>query len=188
MRYDPDSFSWRTCEVTLFGDSPKFSGIWPLSGSMRSGAVYEHPTLGRRTGGPGYSLLPTPTARDHKGRNQRNDATCLPGAVKLLPTPTAQQHNYDEDPENFLARRERMKAKGYNGNGAGLPLGMAMRLLPTPTASDMKGSRRSTARKTTWTSNPGTTLTDAAQELGGTTAPPSSGGKRSRDESHQTLW
>ncbi len=26
-------------------------------------------------------LLPTPTGRDHKGRNQRNDATCLPGAV-----------------------------------------------------------------------------------------------------------
>src|SRR5690554_6553508 len=32
-------------------------------------------------------LLPTPTARDHKGRNQRGDATCLPGA--LLPTPRA---------------------------------------------------------------------------------------------------
>ena len=31
------------------------------------------------------TLLPTPTSRDHKGRNQRNDATCLPGA--LLPTP-----------------------------------------------------------------------------------------------------
>lgn len=36
------------------------------------------------------ALLPTPTSRDHKGRNQRDDATCLPGAVStLLPTPTA---------------------------------------------------------------------------------------------------
>ena len=26
-------------------------------------------------------LLPTPTSRDWKGRNQRNDETCLPGAV-----------------------------------------------------------------------------------------------------------
>jgi DNA (cytosine-5)-methyltransferase 1 len=26
-------------------------------------------------------LLPTPTGRDHKGRNQRDDTTCLPGAV-----------------------------------------------------------------------------------------------------------
>ena len=29
----------------------------------------------------GAPLLPTPTSRDHKGRNQRNDTTCLPGAV-----------------------------------------------------------------------------------------------------------
>lgn len=36
------------------------------------------------------SLLPTPTSRDHKGRNQRNDDPCLPGAVdRLLPTPAA---------------------------------------------------------------------------------------------------
>jgi hypothetical protein len=35
-------------------------------------------------------LLPTPTSSDHKGRNQRGDDTCLPGAVDaLLPTPTA---------------------------------------------------------------------------------------------------
>lgn len=33
------------------------------------------------------ALLPTPTARDWKGENQRRDTTCLPGA--LLPTPTA---------------------------------------------------------------------------------------------------
>jgi hypothetical protein len=32
-------------------------------------------------------LLPTPTSRDHKGRNQRDDETCLAGA--LLPTPNA---------------------------------------------------------------------------------------------------
>lgn len=32
------------------------------------------------------ALLPTPTSRDHKGRNQRDDVTCLTGA--LLPTPT----------------------------------------------------------------------------------------------------
>ena len=30
------------------------------------------------------AFLPTPTGRDHKGRNQRNDETCLPGAVLAL--------------------------------------------------------------------------------------------------------
>lgn len=32
------------------------------------------------------AVLPTPTARDAKGQNQRGDASCLPGA--LMPTPT----------------------------------------------------------------------------------------------------
>jgi hypothetical protein len=27
-------------------------------------------------------LLPTPTSRDHKGRNQRDDDTCLHGAIE----------------------------------------------------------------------------------------------------------
>jgi len=29
-------------------------------------------------------LLPTPTSRDHKGRNQRDDDSCLPGAIEHL--------------------------------------------------------------------------------------------------------
>lgn len=36
-------------------------------------------------------MLPTPTARDWKGHNQRHDATCLPGA--LLPTPRTSDAN-----------------------------------------------------------------------------------------------
>ena len=45
-----------------------------------------------RDGGPNLQtaivLLPTPTSRDHKGRNQRNDTTCLPGALLTsAPTP-----------------------------------------------------------------------------------------------------
>lgn len=31
------------------------------------------------------SLLPTPTSRDHKGANQRGDATCLHGAITAQP-------------------------------------------------------------------------------------------------------
>jgi DNA (cytosine-5)-methyltransferase 1 len=37
------------------------------------------------------ALLPTPTSRDHKGANQRQDETCLHGA--LLPTPNAADGN-----------------------------------------------------------------------------------------------
>jgi DNA (cytosine-5)-methyltransferase 1 len=49
---------------------------------------------GRRAGSPhgdhqSLNLLPTPTARDHKGHNQRHDTSCLMGALEPLPTPTA---------------------------------------------------------------------------------------------------
>jgi len=45
-------------------------------------------------GGPvGVDLVPTPTARDHKGHNQRRDATCLTGALDLLPTPRTSDTN-----------------------------------------------------------------------------------------------
>ena len=86
--YDPDMSCLRTCAATLLWDSTEFSVTLPVSGSMRSGQLFQQPRLVPATDGSDYSsLLPTPTRRDHKGRNQRNDDTCLPGA--LLPTPVA---------------------------------------------------------------------------------------------------
>lgn len=154
--WQPSEGQWQTDDVlsdALFELSAPFSERWPTSGMTRDGVAYALPTWAHRTAdsasssspilptpeaklhdsGPDYAranrpgsggddlttaihreLLPTPTARDHKGQNQRRDATCLPGA-----------------------------------------------LLPTPTSTDAKGSRRSTARTEEWTSNTGTTLTDA---------------------------
>jgi hypothetical protein len=67
------------------------------------------------------TLLPTPTARDHKGANQRGDNSCLTGA--LLPTPRARD------------------GKGANNNPKGPDLNHSVSLLPTPRASDgTKGS------------------------------------------------
>lgn len=64
-------------------------------------------------------LLPTPTSRDHKGRNQRDDETCLPGA--LLPTPNAQDGNGGG----------RFSSDGHQSTLPG-----EVRLLPTPNAAD----------------------------------------------------
>jgi hypothetical protein len=82
-------------------------------------------------------LLPTPR------RGETSDLKSTPGdhfslsawarqGQWMLPTPNAGLHNYDEAPESWLARRDRLKAKGINGNGAGLPLGVAVKLR-TPT-------------------------------------------------------
>ena len=77
-------------------------------------------------------MLPTPTSRDHKGRNQRDDETCLPGAVgNLLPTPSA---------ADGLGGHER---RGGARTDELLLAGVAKdvtRLLPTPTAMDSASS------------------------------------------------
>lgn len=38
-------------------------------------------------------LLPTPTSRDHKGRNQRDDDSCLPGALQHLDRRSSEETN-----------------------------------------------------------------------------------------------
>jgi hypothetical protein len=89
--------------------------------------------------------LPTPRAnsamtvdlRTQQGRPelQPNLETVM---ARQLPTPNAGLFNDGEKLETWLARRDRVKAKGINGNGMGMPLSIAAQLL-TPTASDWKG-------------------------------------------------
>lgn len=45
-----------------------------------------------------------------------------------------------EEPATFLARQEREKAKGLNGNGMGTPLAMSAKMWPTPATRDHKGA------------------------------------------------
>ncbi len=54
---------------------------------------------------------------------------------RMWPTPNAGLHNYDEDPEQFMARRDRT-AQAERPTRAGVPLGVAARMWPTPAASD----------------------------------------------------
>lgn len=136
--YDPDSSCWRTSQATLALDLTPSSVTLPRSGSMRNGELFERPMLEPHTGGSGCSsLLSTPQARDDKGVpgkgfNQAN----LARDVSLLPTPAACNPNDGEQPETWLARRERVKVTAKNGNGMGTPLAIAVQLLPTPRATD----------------------------------------------------
>lgn len=71
-------------------------------------------------------LLPTPTARDWKGHNQRRDDTCLTGA--LLPTPNA---GLGEHRRDFGQDPKRRRAQGRQVSTADV----LCHLLPTPTAT-----------------------------------------------------
>jgi DNA (cytosine-5)-methyltransferase 1 len=137
----------------LFGDV--LVTDWPVAGAAYAGAAYAGaayagaapggellPTVrtsdtnGAGAHGDGgldlrtaVTMLPTTTARDHKGHNQRGDASCLTGA--LLPTPTA---------------TDAASSSGSNpawGHGTTLTdAARAVALLPTTTAAD--GDRTST--------------------------------------------
>jgi hypothetical protein len=91
------------------------------------------------------TLLKTPTSQlAINGGSQHPDKRKAGGhgltlsdeVEHLLPTPTAIVANDGEGTETWLARRERVKARGINGNGMGMPLTIAVQLLPTPTVQD----------------------------------------------------
>jgi len=54
--------------------------------------------------------------------------------VKMWPTAAAMMPSDSEDPREWLARAEVLKAKHNNGNGAGMPLAVAVKLAQWPTA------------------------------------------------------
>ena len=86
----------------------------------------------------GYAYaLPTPEPAIAATGSSSSPATRPPGpGLRLLPTPVAGAFNDGESVESWLARRDRQKKLGRNGNGIGTPLAIAIRLLPTPMASD----------------------------------------------------
>jgi DNA (cytosine-5)-methyltransferase 1 len=59
-----------------------------------------------------------------------------PGGSRLLPTPVAGNFNDGEATGSWLARRDRQKQLGRNGNGIGTPLPVAIALLTAPAAGD----------------------------------------------------
>lgn len=68
--------------------------------------------------------------RTTKGRLRQNETGIRLQA--MWPTPNASLVQDGEEPETWLARREVLRAKGINGNGAGMPLTIAAKMLPTP--------------------------------------------------------
>ena len=89
---------------------------WPRSGMTRSGRAYAPPTPGLRTAETVCS-----SSRPGPGR---------PGGSRLLPTPVAGNFNDGADLPTWMARRDRQKQLGRNGNGIGTPLPVAIALLP----------------------------------------------------------
>jgi hypothetical protein len=58
VKYDPDTFLWKTHQCSLLGDLDKFSETWPQWGLMRNGECWEQRTLERRIRGTESGLSP----------------------------------------------------------------------------------------------------------------------------------
>lgn len=67
--FDPDSFSWKTSQLSLFGGLTEFSWSSLRWGSIVDGRLYQPQRWEPRTSGSDGSYLPTPTAK-HYGSNK----------------------------------------------------------------------------------------------------------------------
>ena len=120
--YDPHTCSWKTSRRSARGASARSSPACPRSGMTRNGYACALPMPGPATAATASSSSPASPAS-------------VPG-LRLLPTPAAGAFNDGEPVTSWLARRDRQKKPGRNGNGIGTPLPVAIALLPTPMASD----------------------------------------------------
>lgn len=97
------------------------------------------------------ALWPTTTKQDaaSSGRHSTQTGVMHPGttltdAARQWPTPNAMALNNGELPETWRARQAKLLEKGYNGNGAGVPLAIAaqesMALWPTARGEDAESA------------------------------------------------
>lgn len=144
-RFDLDSSSWRTSQLSLLGGLMPFSGRWPRSGTMRNGRAFRLPPLVPRISGTGYSFWPTVNAADAKRGADARDRIGSGGpnlahAVRMaIPTPTA---------ADASGSRDRTANNGQGSTGhTGTTLCDFVTLYPTPSATDWKGSSREGQRR-----------------------------------------
>ena len=90
-KFDPDTCSWKTVQLSLLGDSELSSVTWPRSGMTADGQCWELPMLERPISEIGSGFWPTPVSSDTTMRSKpyAQGGTPLSLAVRLWPTPTA---------------------------------------------------------------------------------------------------
>lgn len=151
-KYDPDSHSLKTAQLSLLEDSTLCSLTLPRSGTMRSGCVYLRRSVALTTSGIGYGYSPTLTASSANKEviSSRGGRNIIAVAKLNLPTLTV-NGNYNR--------------KGLSKtSGDGLATAIKKRM-PTLTARDYRSQHApgSKAFKKRQTNSRGVPLTEELQ-------------------------
>lgn len=127
-RFDRDTSSWRTSQLSLLGGLTEYSETWPRSGLMQSGTAYRLPPLVPLTDATESGLLPTPAATSY-GSNQGGAAGRVGPVRESLDTMA--RHGTLPTPRCCNG----LRSSGMNRT----EILRAVTKWPTPTARDWKG-------------------------------------------------
>jgi len=121
-RWSPSQCAWRTAQCSLLGDSAEFLETFPRWGSMRSGVLFQRPTLAPGMSVSGFgSLLPTLTVSGNDNRPYPGKASGygLASALKMMPTLVARDYRH---PGKSRLERTGSTAGDHLPNSVGGPL------------------------------------------------------------------
>lgn len=139
-----------------------------------------------------YAAFASRSRLDYSQRRKWGRLTSASGSSSSdWPTPDAAVSNDGESPGTFLARRERVRAKGYNGNGMGTPLAMAAKISsaewPTPNTVDPRGGVRNGGGQRQFCHDAERWVTPRARDWKSGEASPATAAKNARPLSEQAL-
>jgi hypothetical protein len=122
--YDPDTFSWRTSQGSLFEEWELFSATWPRAGMTRNGTAYRLPPSAPHIYERGSSFWPTPIADSASGRTTPYSQGGVPLQVAVRwRTPQAGEGNGGgQDPEKRKAGGHSVYLRDQVGPGQLNPL------------------------------------------------------------------
>lgn len=127
-KFDPDTSSWKTAQLSLLGGLEEFSETWPRWGLMRAGECWERQTLAHRTSESASGLWQTPVADDAANRaNGKWNSRGEPKLSAKVMWPTA----------TVCGNYNRKGASATSGDG--LATAVTQRTYPTATATAHKG-------------------------------------------------
>jgi hypothetical protein len=115
-RYDQTESSWKTSQASFLEELNTYSEIWPQSGTMRNGQVFEQVTLERHTDERGSLSWPSPVAAD-----------------------SAQGDIENENTKYITLKSGRLRKLSNNGESGSLGLAREVKHWSTPEARDHKG-------------------------------------------------